>query len=135
MQSVDQLRIIAKQNYTLFFKYGCKYSKAAMELLQKLKETGVIDSFELLILGDHYDEKGITTLCEDYGIHPSGYNTKVTIPQVFMKGEYIGGNDKFYGSRWNTGDEDSGSILLYDADGTEHSYPAPGIVNPTTISD
>lgn len=135
MLTVDQLRTLSKEHYTLFFKYGCKYSKAAMELLNKLKETGVIEDYELNILGEDYDEKSVTLLCGDYGVTPTGYNTKVSIPQIIMKGEFIGGNDKFYGSRWNLGDEDSGTILLYDDEGNEISHPAPQLVNPTTIND
>ena len=100
-----------------------------------LRNAGIIKDYKLYIMGEDYSQEQLTDLCGDYGIEPKGFDTKVTIPQVIMKGEYIGGADAFYASRWNLGDEDSGIIYLYDKDGNEWKFPAPKMVNPTIIQD
>lgn len=130
MKDYSELKETAKNEYTLFFKNGCQYSKAAKALLDTLVENKVIENYQWLVLGDDFDEKEVTDLCGEYGSKPKGYATKVTIPQIFMKGEYFNGSNSFYGSRWNLGDEDSGIIVIYDDAGEAKEYKSPNLPNP-----
>jgi glutaredoxin-related protein len=43
-------------------------------------------------------------LVSDSGWQPDGSQYVATKPQIFVDGQYIGGNFEFYNSKWNVGE-------------------------------
>ncbi|NJK71138.1 MAG: hypothetical protein HC932_02665 [Thermales bacterium] len=49
----------------------------------------------------------LKNLLENYDWEPTDSSDLVSLPQIYIQGEYIGGNNDFYKSKYNEGDEDN----------------------------
>jgi glutaredoxin len=117
---------IAKTENVIFYKPDCPFCAASDKLFTALVEKGIVDSYSKYYLHTDFDDELLTTLVKDFGWVPSGeFQENCTKPQIFVKGEYIGGNFEFYKSKWNKGDDDSGKLQV---DGVEKE--TPDLTNP-----
>ena len=101
---VEQMQEIADSNYVMFFKTGCPFCNAAQVLFEALNESGAIDDYKVLVLDRDFENAELGQLARNNGWVADGGQDYPSKPQIFMKGEYIGGNFEFYKSTWNTGD-------------------------------
>ncbi len=129
MLNLQDLQELAGKENLILFKQGCPYCKASEELLEKLVEEKVLDGYTVKYLGEDFDNETLLELVTEYGFVPSYEGQHPSKPQIFINEagstEYFGGNDKFYESRWNLGDDWSGEIRF---DG--RNYQTPNLENP-----
>jgi glutaredoxin len=104
MFSFDQLKDISQNSWVMFSKNNCPFCTASYKLFDTLVEMGVIDSYSVYILDKDFDNETLGKLALWAGWTPDGGQSYPSKPQIFMKGEYIGGNFEFYKSKWNLGD-------------------------------
>ncbi|MEM1312487.1 MAG: glutaredoxin [Patescibacteria group bacterium] len=121
MKTLDQLRTIAKEENTIFYKTGCPFCAASEKLFNKLQENGIINSFNIYYLYQDFNDEQLTELVTEYGWEStSQYQLNCTKPQIFIKGDYVGGNFELHKSKWNIGDTGSGLLLV---NGEEKNTP------------
>jgi glutaredoxin len=126
MKTLDQLRTIAKTENVIFYKRGCPFCSASEKLFNHLKETGIIDTFEMYYLNEDFTDEQLTELVSEFGWQPSSqYQLNCTKPQIFIQSEYIGGNFELHKSKWNLGHENTGKLEV----GGEHR-DTPQLTNP-----
>jgi glutaredoxin len=125
MLNLEQMQEIAKTENVIFYKPNCPFCKASEYLFEEIHKLGIVEDFSVYMLGEDFDNQTLTSLVTSFGWEPDGYQEVCTKPQVFVSGEYVGGNREFYESKWNLGLDNSGKILV---DGEE--YHTPSIKNP-----
>jgi len=91
----------------LFVKESCTYCSATKKLASKLEAAGIVEPFQIFTLHEDFEQAEITDLLKNYGWEPKDTNDLVALPQVYIQGEYIGSNNKFYDSKYNLGDENN----------------------------
>jgi glutaredoxin len=104
MLSLIQMQEIAKTQNVAFFKSNCPFCAASQILITTLLESKILDSFEIYMLNTDFDNKTLTDLVINSGWQPDGVQSIATKPQIFLEGQYIGGNFEFYNSKWNVGE-------------------------------
>lgn len=96
-------KILTEKNI-LFYKPGCPYCEASQRLMEALIESEIIQEYSVYYVhpsGDLTNDVLKETVSElGWSGSQRNYPTK---PQVFVHGEYVGGNDDFYNSKWNIG--------------------------------
>ena len=102
--TVEQMQEIADNNYVMFFKTGCPFCHAAEVLFIALKESGKIDDYKICILNKDFENMELGKLARNNGWIADGGQDCPSKPQIFMKGDYVGGNFEFYKSAWNIGE-------------------------------
>jgi glutaredoxin len=125
MLTLDQLKDIAKNENVIFYKLGCPFCKAAEELCKELIEEGVIEEYSVYHLGEDFTNQDLTDLVKEFGWKADGYQEVCTKPQIFMEGQYVGGNREFYLSKWNLGDDQTGKIKVGDEEIEALNIPNP----------
>ncbi len=125
MLTLEQMQEIAKTENVIFYKQNCPFCKASEYLFEELNKLGIVEDFSVYYLGEDFDNLTLTNLVKGFGWEPDGYQEVCTKPQIFIYGEYIGGNREFYDSKWNIGLDNSGKIMV---EGEE--YHTPCIKNP-----
>lgn len=123
--TLSEMQTIAKTENVIFFKVGCPFCKAAQLLFDKLRETGIIDSYLIYNLDQDFSNADLTELVKSYGWEPDGYQEVCTKPQIFIQVEYVGGNYELYRSKWNRGLDGSGKLVV---NGRE--IATPNQINP-----
>jgi glutaredoxin len=104
MFSLSQMQEIAKSQNVAFFKQNCPFCTAAQKLIDALLESKVLDSFDVYMLSVDFDNETLTDLVCSSGWQPDGVQSTASKPQIFVQGQYIGGNFEFYKSEWNIGE-------------------------------
>jgi glutaredoxin len=102
--TLSQIQEMANSKYVIFAKESCRFCDAAENLFEEIKKQKIISEFTVYILNKDFDSETLTQLVKNNGWEPDGGQTFPTKPQIFMKGEYIGGNFEFYKSHWNVGE-------------------------------
>jgi glutaredoxin len=129
MLNLQDLQKLSTSDNLLLYKPGCPFCKATEELFEKLIELGIVSGFTVKYLGDDFDNETLLELVSGYGWEPKSEGQFPSKPQIFInqggKSEHFAGNDKFYQSRWNLGDNESGEISLNGA-----VYKTPKLGNP-----
>ena len=101
MFSLLEMQKIAENQNTLFYKPNCPFCIASQGLLDQLVNLSLLDSYKIYTLNIDFNNQALTDLTCIYGWQPDGVQSVCTKPQIFIKGEYIGGNFEFYKSKWN----------------------------------
>ena len=115
MKTLDQLTKIAKTENVIFYKVGCPFCQASENLFKQLQTNGIIDTFSMYYLQQDFSDEQLTELVKQFGWEPvAQYQLNCTKPQIFIKGEYIGGNFELHKSKWNVGTDNDGKILVND---------------------
>jgi glutaredoxin len=129
MLDLQELQRLAATDNLILYKPYCPYCKATEELFEVLVQKGLIKGYTIKYLGEDFDNQTLLELVTEHGWQPSFEGQFPSKPQIFIneagETEYFGGNDKFYDSRWNLGDGESGEIEI---DGVK--YPTPRLDNP-----
>jgi glutaredoxin len=102
--TVEQMQEIANTKNVIFFKNGCPFCNASIVLLDELKSAGKIDEYVVYVLDKDFENDNLGQLARNNGWVADGGQDYPSKPQIFMKGEYIGGNFEFYKSKWNVGE-------------------------------
>lgn len=130
------MRAMVADSNVMFFKSGCPFCEAAETLAKELVSREIISSYKVLLLDQDFSNQDLTDLVREFGWEPLYNQEFCTKPQIFILGQYIGGNREFYQSRWNTGDQE-GMVYLPQvvvdpqAPQTESTAkPAPKLTNP-----
>ncbi len=103
MLELSQINKIIKNKNVMFAKNNCPFCNASKSLFDKLVDLNCIDHYEILTLNRDIDDQTLTHLVATYGWQPDSNQHTCSKPQIFIQGEYIGGNFEFYNSKWNTG--------------------------------
>ena len=98
-----QMQEIAQTNYVIFAKNNCPFCTASIKLLDNLVSIGQIKTYLKYTIGEDFDDATLGQLSLWAGWKPDGGQSYPSKPQIFMKGQYIGGNFEFYKSDWNNG--------------------------------
>jgi glutaredoxin len=101
MLSFTQMQEIAKTQNVAFFKSNCPFCTASQKLIEALLESKILDSFDIYTLGQDFDNETLTDLVSSSGWQPDGVQSIASKPQIFVQGQYVGGNFEFYKSKWN----------------------------------
>ena len=125
MFSIEKMRKISQTENVIFHKHGCPFCAASDELFEELVNRGIIESFSKYYLGENFTDELLTQLVKEYGWVGGQYQLNCTKPQIFIAGEFIGGNFEFYKSKWNVGEKDTGKIKIEDQE-----FEAPHLINP-----
>jgi glutaredoxin len=113
--TLEEMRKIAQNENVIFYKPGCPFCVAAENFFKKLVELSIIPNYKIYLLGSAFNNQDLTTLVKEYGWQPDGYQEVCTKPQIFVNGEYIGGNRELHLSKWNVGEGNTGKIRNIDA--------------------
>jgi glutaredoxin len=103
MYDLQQLQEIVNNKNVIFNKIGCPFCIAAQKLAEVLVEQKVLDEYLVLTLNEDFDNQTLTELVSKNGWQPDGIQFIATKPQIFIQGQYVGGNFDFYKSSYNTG--------------------------------
>ena len=103
MLNKQQMEEISKIKNVIFYKQGCPFCVTAQKLADTLVEQKVLTEYSIYILGQDFDNQSLTELALASGWKPDGIQSIVPKPQIFIQGQYIGGNYEFYKSEWNVG--------------------------------
>jgi glutaredoxin len=103
MLTIVEMQAIAKSKNVIFYKQNCPFCTASQKLINQLLESKILDHFEVYILDKDFDNDSLGELAISIGWVPDGGQSYPSKPQIFVQGEYIGGNFEFYNSRWNVG--------------------------------
>jgi glutaredoxin len=101
MLTLNQMQNIADTEYVIFFKSDCPFCIAAEKLMNALVDSKIIDKYSKYVLDQDFDNPTLTELVVNNGWQNTMNANYPSKPQIFMKGEYIGGNAEFYKSKWN----------------------------------
>jgi glutaredoxin len=102
MLSLEQMQEIAKTQNVIFFKKQCPFCDAAIVLLDRLVKDKMLESYSVYILDVDFKNKTLGELAISTGWEASGGESYPSKPQIYLNGEYIGGNWELYKSKWNT---------------------------------
>ncbi len=105
MFTLSQMQKIAQTQYVIFAKNNCPFCTASFKLLDALVSTGQIVGYVTYILDQDFDNDTLGQLSLWAGWKSDGGQNYPSKPQVFMKGQYLGGNFEFYKSDWNNGSD------------------------------
>jgi len=97
------IQIISAKSPLAMLKPGCPFCIASKSLIKALADTGIITNFLIVTLGTDFDNETLLEVSSHFGWQSEGYKNYPSKPQVFIDGEYIGGNSEFYQSKWNVG--------------------------------
>jgi glutaredoxin len=96
------VEIVKNEKNVMFSKPGCPFCSASYKLLDHLVETGVIEGYSKYYNTGDYTNEELTELVTEYGWEKeSEYQNNCTKPQIFLEGEFVGGNHELYLSKWN----------------------------------
>jgi glutaredoxin len=100
---MTRLQKIVQDNQNIIFsKPGCPFCSASYILLDNLVKTGAISKYTKYYNLADYKNEELTELVSSYGWQKeSEYQDNCTKPQIFLNGEFIGGNRELYLSKWN----------------------------------
>jgi glutaredoxin len=101
--TLSQMQEFVDSDYVIFAKEYCRFCDAAKILFEELKKQAIIDNFVIRVLDVDFDNKTLSLLAQNNGWIPDGGQGYPSKPQIFMKGEYIGGSYEFHKSHWNVG--------------------------------
>lgn len=101
--SLAQMQELANSHYIIFAKESCRFCDASKILFEELKKQEIINNFTIRMLDEDFDNETLCQLVMNNGWLADGGQQYPSKPQIFMKGEYIGGNFEFYKSHWNVG--------------------------------
>jgi glutaredoxin len=99
--TLEQMQELADSKYVIFAKESCRFCDAAEILFEELKKQEIIDDFVICMLNKDFNDTTLTQLVRNNGWVADGGQSNATKPQIFMKGEYVGGSYEFHKSRWN----------------------------------
>ena len=102
--TLQEATVEASTKYVLFSKVGCPFCTAALVLMSKLLENKIIPGYVTYTIDREISNQTLLLLGLEYGWKADGEQPFPSKPQIFMKGEYIGGNSDFYNSKWNLGE-------------------------------
>jgi glutaredoxin len=95
-------QIVKDDKNVMFSKPGCPFCAASYVLLDELVKQGVIPNYTKYFNVGDFSDPELTELVTEYGWQKeSEYQVNCTKPQIFINGEYIGGNWELYLSKWN----------------------------------
>lgn len=100
-------KALANQENILFVKESCAFCSTTKKLASKLEETKILKPFEIFTLDIDFSLVELKNLLKNYGWKPTDSSDLVSLPQIYIQGEYIGGNNDFYKSKYNEGDENN----------------------------
>jgi glutaredoxin len=104
MFTLTQMQEIAKTENVIFYKPFCPFCVAAQKLMEELVKGEILDKYSIYTLGEDFDNETLGQLASEAGWHPDGVQVYPSKPQIFVKGEYVGGNFEFYKASWNVGE-------------------------------
>ena len=107
MFNLVQLNNITKTENVIFYKLNCPFCVATENLF--------ISNYKVYFLGADFNNQDLTELVKEQGWKPDDYQEVGTKPQIFINGEYVGGNNELYLSKWNLGEQSTGKIGDKDA--------------------
>ena len=120
MLTLDQMRDIAKTQNVIFYKHDCPFCAASDKLFTAMVEKGIVETYNKYYLHEDFTDELLTSLVKEFGWVGGEFQNNCTKPQVFVRGEYVGGNFEFYKSKWNKGLDESGKLEI---DGVEKETP------------
>jgi glutaredoxin len=103
MLSLQQMQEIANSQNVIFYKPGCPFCEAAQKLAEVLVQQQILNEYVVCVLDQDFDNQTLTQLVSPYGWQPDGQQSIAPKPQIFIGGQYVGGNFEFYKSTWNLG--------------------------------
>ncbi len=103
MVTDQELKHIISTQYVILVKPNCPFCSASYRLFDQLVDSKVISEYSIYSVNYDFSNQQLHNLCTQFGWQPDGDQDFPTKPQIFMKGEYIGGNSEFYRSNWNIG--------------------------------
>jgi glutaredoxin len=105
MLTVTQMQEISKSQNVIFYKPGCPFCFASRVLLDKLVDNKKIDTYKVYMLDSDFENETLAEFIQSCTTwRPTENEQFPAKPQIFLKGEYVGGNIDFYQSKWNTGE-------------------------------
>ena len=125
MLTLDQMREIAKTQNVIFYKLDCPFCGASDKLFTAMVEKGIVENYNKYYLNKDFTDEMLTDLVKEFGWVGGEYQLNCTKPQIFVQGEYIGGNFELYKSKWNKGVDESGKLEIA---GVEKE--TPNLTNP-----
>jgi glutaredoxin len=104
MLNLAQMQEIAKTQNVIFGKDNCRFCTSSVALMDILVEQKILDSYFYYELNVDFDNETLLQLVLKNGWQPEDIQSVATKPQIFIQGNYIGGNFDFYKSNWNVGE-------------------------------
>jgi glutaredoxin len=102
--TLTEMQNLADTKNVLFMKNHCPFCHAAQKLVEVMKDQGVIDAYDIFTLDTDFDNDTLGELARNNGWVADGGQNFPSKPQIFFKGQYIGGNFELYKSKWNMGE-------------------------------
>ena len=105
MLTLTQMKEISTTQNVIFYKPNCPFCFASRVLLDKLVANKIINEYHVYMLGEDFDDTTLTQLIEQSTTwKKSDHEQAPSKPQIFLDGNYVGGNVDFYQSSWNVGE-------------------------------
>jgi glutaredoxin len=104
MFNLQQMQEIANTKNVIFGKDSCRFCSSALILINRLVELKILNNFVYYHQGQEFDDAELKQLLLNNNWQPDGFPAHPTKPQIFIQGQYIGGNFEFYKSQWNVGE-------------------------------
>jgi glutaredoxin len=101
MLSLQEMQAIADSKNVIFYKRGCPFCVATQNLFDALANQQIVSQYVIYTLGQDFDNQTLTQLVASNGWLADGQQSVASKPQIFVDGQYIGGNFEFYKSKWN----------------------------------
>jgi glutaredoxin-related protein len=102
MLSLEQMQEIAKTQNVIFFKKNCPICNASIILFDRLVKDKIIEIYSVFVLDVDFRNSTLGELAFSSGWSATGGEAYPSKPQIYIEGEYIGGNWELYRSKWNT---------------------------------
>ena len=98
--------LIKNQNEAvIFYKSGCPFCASSEKLLNELTANGTIEGYSTIYVENDISNPELKEIVKEYGWIPDSHQEFPSKPQIFIRGEYVGGNSEFHKSKWNVGGE------------------------------
>ncbi len=110
MFSPEKMREIAQTENVIFYKHDCPFCIASEKLMTELVARNILDSFSMYYLDEDFDNQLLTDLVKEFGWQPGSHQQYCSKPQIFVNGEFVGGNRELHKSKWNQGTDNSGKL-------------------------
>ena len=104
MFTIQEMQQIINNQNVIFNKSNCPFCIASQNLFEHMINSGYLDNYKIYTLNEDFDNQTLTDLVSFYGWQPDGVQGFCSKPQIFVQGQYIGGNFEFYNSKWNVGE-------------------------------
>lgn len=99
--TLEQMLELTRTCNIAFIKHHCPFCTASIKLLDELKSNKIIDDYIVKILDEDYTNQDLDKLAKAYDWESDSGQAYPSKPQIWIKGEFIGGNFEFYKSEWN----------------------------------